>query len=651
MNENASAGIVQRMTEHLRIFLKAFLALTLVGLSERVVFAVYHHQLADQLSAGELLYALAWGLRFDAALAAILAFAIFAAAHLVHRFTAGAVTTTMRRASYPLALGLVALHGADLLYFSEAGRHMGYELRDAYASGNELFTAAVTTYPGPVLLQLALMVPAIWLVRRLLADPERAPAILRVWRHLLPETQLFAALVFTVLVARGGIQNVPLEPLHAQALGNTDQAALALNGAYNSLFFAVTGYSTARVMKPAPTESDWQRVRALYSETNIGRPDTEPKDYNVVFVFLESWSGAFVSSYGQEQFTTPVFDELRRQGLTTRAMIAGGQRTTEGMFTTLCSAQNPLGNTVARGELQNYGYRCLPHLLRESGYETAFFQGTVSGTSGTGAFAQLLGFENSYGKEHMDLGATRYELNSWGVHDPDLYDFALDKMRTMRGPFLVGINTNSTHDGVLPEGVTPAFEASHPHSVQLNTMHFADHALGEFIEKVKNTPEIGPTLFVLVSDHTGPHLNSAYYNVLIPFAIVGPGVPPQNIPVPASQRDIAPTLLALLGRPVPPWFSGQSLLDADPESHFADFYQWGHLGWIQGDLLQLIPLKGGKSGCFDYGSDPWLTKPIECPPEAAPQRRNAVSFARVSQELLFRGNLRAFAELRASGVE
>jgi len=88
---------------------------------------------------------------------------------------------------------------------------------------------------------------------------------------------------------------------------------------------------------------------------------------------------------------------------------------------------------VAQTSLQNNSYRCLPDILEQWGWHTAFFQGTHKETSGTGAFAQSLGFNRSYAKEDMPAG--RYKHNYWGAHDPDIYDFVLDKLDTMPQPF------------------------------------------------------------------------------------------------------------------------------------------------------------------------------------------------------------------------
>src|SRR5690606_15770647 len=148
-----------------------------------------------------------------------------------------------------------------------------------------------------------------------------------------------------------------------------------------------------------------------------------------IMILLESWSAPYQHAYGYDKQTTPFFDALRERSLTTLATTAGGHRTTEGIFSTMCSWQNPLGQTVAQSQLQNYPYHCLPAILAERQYHTAFFQGTLKNTSGTGAFAQLLGFRHSYGKE--DVREHHYPQNSWGLQDPDLYRFTLEKLKAM----------------------------------------------------------------------------------------------------------------------------------------------------------------------------------------------------------------------------
>ncbi|MCK9532303.1 MAG: LTA synthase family protein [Gammaproteobacteria bacterium] len=622
------------------VFFRLLALLLLVAFAEKLIFAAYHTQVSGSLAFADLAHALLFGLRFDLATAAVFAAVTLAVAWLLARVFRVGLTNGARAVGYLAVTTLVCIHGADLLYFDETGRHMGYELKEAYNSGLELVTAAALSYARPVLLQLALLGAALWLMRRLL-PAETAPGRLMftsrksLGQRLRPELKIVALLPLFVLMVRGGLQPVPLEPLHAQALGDHHKATLALNGVYNAVFSSVKPYTLEPVIPGAPSEADYALARSLLTPH---APAAPAPARNVVFVLLEGWSASHMASYGGPHDVTPRFDALRAKSLTTRDMLAGGRRTTEGMFAAFCSAQNPLGATVAQTQLQNFRYDCLPKRLREQGYHTAFFQGTSANTSGTGVFAQLLGFEHSFGKEHVS--EHRLPKNSWGLHDPDIYRFMLEKMAGMPQPFVVGVNTNSTHDQQLPDGFPAPFADSYD-----NVLRFADAAFGDFVNELFD--RFPNTLLVALADHTGRTEGPAINGYRIPFLVHAPDLTPARLDVTASQRDVAPTVLALLGIAPADWFTGH-VLTAGTDGHAADYYAAGLLGWVEGQDGIEFPIRQPEQlRCFDAAG--LATK--ACDPEATARRDRALAFTRVAQHALFGGNLQGLAELRGAAVD
>ena len=626
------------MIQQLRYFPVALLALLTVTFGEKLIFALYHPQSVGELGWWDLLYALLWGLRFDLAVATLLVLLAYLLSYGLNRLLRRPFHQTMQILTLVSAALLIVVHGADLLYYDEAGRHLGYELKEAYNSSGELAMAALNSYTLPVLLQLALFAPAFYLItvlfRRLnLSHSETRPGHSPIHR-LRREIQLLPVLLISALLIRGGVQSVPLEPLHAQMIGNPYQATLALNGAYNALFSSIASRQVRPVLTTQPDNSDLKRVRALYSHSDFD--STKKPPINIIMVLLESWNAGFMGSYGYKQVTTPFFDSLRGRGLSTRLMLAGGTRTTEGMFTALCSMQNPLGRTVAQTQLQDYNYLCLPRQLRERGYQTAFFQGTSKNTSGTGAFAQMLGFSESYGKS--DIKNERYPHNYWGVHDPDLYNFVLEHIDAADGPFFFAINTNSTHDKILPPGIEPFTTAQGKAAEYLNVLHFADSALAEFSAALEARGLMENTLLVLVADHsTGMSVSpKLLMQRAIPFAIVGNGTAATTLDFVATQRDVAPTLQQLLGHERSPWFSGRSLLTTGG-SHVADAYLEGRLVWTEGDNLVHFPLnEPDKAVCETLDG----VTSTDC--EVQRLVRDAQAFTRTSQSLLFAGKTTEF---------
>jgi phosphoglycerol transferase MdoB-like AlkP superfamily enzyme len=318
-------------------------------------------------------------------------------------------------------------------------------------------------------------------------------------------------------------------------------------------------------------------------------------------------------------------------------MLAGGHRTSEGMFSTFCSYPNPLGSTIAETPLQEFEYACLPRFLHDRGYATEFLQGTRVNTSGIGAFSISLGFAQSFGREAIAI--RHFPENGWGVQDPDLYDFALDRMRAASTPFFMAINTNSTHDVVLPKGVGPWFNDGSRVSAHLDAMHYADQALAAFLAACAKESWARSTVFVLVADHGHGSNGSLMDGFVIPFAIYAPGlVAPQLVPRIATQRDIAPTVLEILGLSRHAWpMAGKSLLHNDEAPYFADYYQDGILGWISDNRLVEIPVVNpSQYKNFAIGENRRLVARRQ-DSLGARHVRDALAFTQFTQQLLTTG--------------
>ena len=152
------------MTQQLRYFPTALLALLIITFGEKIIFALSHPQPGNVLSLSDSLYALLWGMRFDFAIAALLALLAYLLSYALQRLTRLPFHQTMQTLTIISAALLILIHGADILYYEEAGRHLGYELKEAYNSASELAMAALNTYTLTVLFQLLLFPLAVYLI-------------------------------------------------------------------------------------------------------------------------------------------------------------------------------------------------------------------------------------------------------------------------------------------------------------------------------------------------------------------------------------------------------------------------------------------------------------------------------------------------------
>ncbi len=611
------------------------LLVTLIEAGLRLLLVVLQPTLVAGLNRTEIALAWLWGVRFDAALAGL----FWLVALLVSLWAAP--SHHYRRFWQVLALllgGSLLLHGADQLYFAEAGRHLGYEVLEGWNSAGSLVQSAVANYTGWVILYLLLLY---LLVQQLI--PRLALGLKAIFLHSSHFNlggQLPLALLLAVVLIRGGVSGLPLEPLHAQQLGQSQMAAVALNGSYNALFSILTGDRAQPLWQGAlqPTDQpQFEQLTAIAPLPPTVTPLPPTLKPHLVMLLLESWSGVYLSHYGYPHNTAPIFEQLRQQGVSVRAMVAGGRRTTEGMFATLCSWPNPLGQTVAQTQLQNYRYRCLPHILAEQGYQSLFVQGTNQNTSGVGAFAQLLGFKESLGKK--EYAPVHYPPNSWGYHDEDIYHYTLERLQQADTPLLVGINTNSTHDQQMPQGVKPQWGEATAEERYRSLLTYADGALGRFVKELRQLKR--PVLLVAVADHTGMTPADLYLGHLIPFALVGIGLPPLRWASDriASQRDIAPTLLQLLQLPRERGLSGVSLFQ--PEGGGADYFQQGVLGWAEHNAVYEFNRANGKLlRCQPLNRQGLPVVAVSgCDAGAAAVWRRAASYSRLTEQRLFSGQI------------
>ena len=115
-------------------FLTSLFLLAIAGLAFKIVFVIYNNDTVSGMLWGEVVYALLWGLRFDLASAAMFSLLISFILWLLYRFSAEKISPSNKLALTLLAVSLVtqmSFQVGDSIYYTDAGRHVSYEMRDA----------------------------------------------------------------------------------------------------------------------------------------------------------------------------------------------------------------------------------------------------------------------------------------------------------------------------------------------------------------------------------------------------------------------------------------------------------------------------------------------------------------------------------------
>jgi arylsulfatase A-like enzyme len=529
------------------------------------------------LSAAQVAAAFLVGLRFDVSMAIvmiglplILLLLPFGWSH--HRYWQRAWQWIIYLA---LLLFLFMMVG-DTIYFGNVHRHVGSEI-NILANDMDSMVGVVLRQYATALLLFGLGAAALaWLWHKALAALPLKPR--SPWLRLLALPFLFFGML---VVARGGIDGKPLSVGEAFFSNTPAQGYLALNGAFAVSRALLEDPPALREFMPA------ELARALVQGVLAGDgavfpdpdyplyrsnvPSVQGKKPNVVVLMLESWGAQHIDALRMARNeaplgVTPNFDALARTGRLFNRFYANGQRSIQGAAAILSSQPTFPGMPFLGEGIEQNRQSFMGELARSQGYETFFLQSSERGSLRFDAIAARAGFGTYRGSEDIaNLHETPKPAATWGTWDHNTLQAAHQLFAAARQPFLGFVFTSTTHTPwLIPDARFEKFKGKSDKELFLNTLFYADWALGELIAAAKKAGYYDNTIFVLVADHADEFVSDSghipnLYNV--PLLIVGPGIQPGMDARIGSQFDILPTLMDLCGWQAPYAGMGRSLLD------------------------------------------------------------------------------------------
>lgn len=327
--------------------------------------------------------------------------------------------------------------------------------------------------------------------------------------------------------------------------------------------------------------------------------DTGPfPEAPIVVISIDTLRSDHLPAYGYKEVETPAIDALRRDAVLFERAYSHTPLTLPAHVSLLTGV---LPNH--HGVRDNIGYLFdpekhpyLPSLLKGAGYATgaAVSAFVLRGDTGLGRSfdayedgvtrrpTEALGNSQRSGRE--TLGVAREWLRSLGDGKPFFLFFHLYEPHTPYTP---------------PEPFATRYRAS-PYDGEIAE---ADAVVGELLQELKDRGIYDKALIVLLSDHgeglrdhgEAEHGIFLYREALqVPLLLKLPGsrLGGTSVAAPAQLVDVAPTLLALAGQPVPQGLDGGSLLDlrrpdAPERDIYAEtYYPRLHFGWSE--LTSLI---------------------------------------------------------------
>jgi arylsulfatase A-like enzyme len=400
------------------------------------------------------------------------------------------------------------------------------------------------------------------------------------------------------------------------AVGPIAVSRVDTGGLHRNAVGALAATSVARLAS-LDRDEDWRASPFTAGEADdLSQFRGRASGRNVVVIVLESTAARYLGLYGATRDPAPAVTALARHALVFDRAYAVYPESVKGLFATLCS-RYPAFDT----EPDLYaGVPCvsLPTELKRAGYRTALFHSGRFDYLGMRAAIDNRGFDAL--EDAGDIGGNRQ--SSFGVDDDATVGRVLNWIdgNHAGGPFFVTFLPVAGHHPYVTTRPGP-FEGSTDFARYLNAVHEGDEAVAKLVDGLRARGLDRNTLFVVFGDHGeafGQHAGNYAHtlfiyeeNVRVPYVIAAPGLFDRQIRARqiASVIDTAPTILDLLGLPLPAEHQGSSLLP--PRHRLALFYTDYSLGWLgltDGCWKYLFEMEARRSTLFDVCTDPDETR-------------------------------------------
>ncbi|MDY7092677.1 MAG: sulfatase [Acidobacteriota bacterium] len=304
-----------------------------------------------------------------------------------------------------------------------------------------------------------------------------------------------------------------------------------------------------------------------------------PRFPNVLVITVDTLRTDRVSAYGYHRKTSPALDRLIQQGARFDEARCVEPLTGPSLASMLTSVHPHDHGATRNGLAVRPGLTSLGTVLGQRGYRTAAL------VSNWTLRSRLSGLDEHF-EEYVEVFTRKrwFGLMNSEATAEDVTTEASQWIRDHaenqgRRPFLAWVHYVEPHAPYrLHEEQAERLRLGGGElskSDRYDTeVGFVDQAIGELLATVEELYPKNRTVVVFASDH-GENLGEHGYwghgrhlweeNLRIPLSITWPGtIPPQVVRAPSTNLDIAPTVLGLIGLPIPEGFQG---LDWTPILH------------------------------------------------------------------------------------
>ncbi len=427
-------------------------------------------------------------------------------------------------------------------------------------------------------------------------------------------------LIIAVMGARSTFEHRPLNP--AMVAFSTDPLMndLVLNSTYSLMFAIKQMQDEANAAKYYGEMPEQEIISQLRQSTSI-KPElfiseTTPtlskhiasyqgKPKNLVILLQESLGARYVGGLGGLPLT-PNIDNLISENWNFTRMYATGTRSVRGIEAVITGFSPTPGRAVVKLGKSQSDFFTIAELLKRKGYATQFIYGGESHFDNMKSFFLGNGFTNI--QDFPTFEKPEF-VGSWGASDGDLYNKAHQQFQQFSKqdkPFFSLVFSSSNHSPFeFPDGKIELY--NQPKQTRENAAKYSDYAIGEFFKLAKASDYWDNTIFIVVADHdsraTGNQLVPIdHYR--IPAVIIGKDIPVKSDSRLASQIDIPPTLLSLMGiNSLNPMIGNDLTQKIEPVKLRAMMQYFKNFAWMNNEDDVVVFQPGKQPQGFHYSQD------------------------------------------------
>ncbi len=343
-------------------------------------------------------------------------------------------------------------------------------------------------------------------------------------------------------------------------------------GMYNYTIYDSVETMKASSQRALADSSDITEV-INYTKSNYANPNAKyfgaAKGMNVIYLHLESFQNFIIDYKLNGEEVTPFLNSLTKDDNTAYFdnffHQTGQGKTSDAEFMLENSLFGLPQGSAFITKAQNM-YQAAPSILKDYGYTSAVFHGNNGSFWNRNVIYKSFGYDNFFDASYYDTSSSE-DMAEYGLLDKPFFEQSESLLSSLPQPFYTKFITVGNHypykmnQDLVTIDKADTGDASVDNYFQ--TARYADEAIEQFFNQLKELGLYDNTMIVLYGDHYGisDNHNKAMEQVIgkditpyestnlqrVPLLIHVPGMQGETNHTYGGQIDLLPTVLHLLG--------------------------------------------------------------------------------------------------------